>query len=74
VSRRASTREMKAVADWVRDQGCEVELSNGHYRVTYNGRLVGAIASSPSDPRAYLNAKSFIKKNLAKIKEAATNE
>ena len=72
MGRRASTREMKTIAQWARDEGYDVVLSRGHYRITYAGRLVGAIASSPSDPRAYLNAKAFIRRNLAKIKEGAT--
>jgi hypothetical protein len=60
---------MKAITEWARQQGCDVQLSRGHWRITYQGRLVGAIASSPGDPRAVLNARSFLRRNLAKIKE-----
>lgn len=66
---RVSKTDMKAITEWARQQGCDVQLSRGHWRITYQGRLVGAIASSPGDPRAVLNARSFLRRNLAKIKE-----
>jgi hypothetical protein len=66
----ASRRDMKGVVDWARAEGCDVEAHKGLWRVTYGGRLVGAIAQTPSDPRAHLNAKAFLRRNLAKIKEA----
>ena len=69
-SRPAKADMKRIVLDWAEQQGCEVELRGGHYRVTYKGRLLGAVASSPSDSRSILNAKSFIRRNLGRLKEA----
>lgn len=69
-SRPAKADMKRIVIDWATAQGCDFELKNGHYRITYQGRLLGAVASSPSDSRSILNAKSFIRRNLARIKEA----
>ena len=68
--KRPARADMKRIViDWAREEGCEVELRGGHYRITYQGRLVGTVASSPSDSRSILNARSFIRRNLARIRE-----
>lgn len=69
MGRRASTREMKPILEWARQQGCETTLSNGHHRITWQGHLIGSIASTPSDPRAMLNAKAFIRRNLNRLQQ-----
>lgn len=43
--------------------GVEVELGRKHYRVTLNGRVVGTLASTPSDGRAILNTVSDLRRN-----------
>ena len=68
---RAARADMKRIVlDWAEAEGCEIGLRGGHYRITYRGRLVGAVAQSPSDHRSILNAKSFLRRNLARLKEA----
>lgn len=58
------------VLQWAREQGCETTpTARGHYRVTYQGRFVGTVASTPSDQRSMLNAKSFIRRNVNKIRQ-----
>jgi len=60
---------VRPVLDWAREQGCEVTFAHGskHWRVTYCGRFVGSVPSTPSDRRSTLNAKSFIRRNLARL-------
>lgn len=62
------------VLQFARDLGCDVEFSKGamHWRVKYQGRYVGTIASTPSDPRSMLNSRSLIRRNVARIKEGQT--
>lgn len=60
----------RPVLEWARSLGCEAVRARGtqHWRVTYQGRYVGTIAGTPSCPRSMLNAKSFIRRNLAAVK------
>jgi hypothetical protein len=66
-----SRRDAADTVTWARDQGCEATWSNGagHWKVTYQGRFVGTIGSTPSARRAMLNAKSLIRRNVAKIRQ-----
>lgn len=66
-----SKRDATDTIAWARNElGCDVTWSPGagHYRVTYQGRYVGTIGSTPGARRAMLNAKSLIRRNVAKIK------
>lgn len=56
---------------WAREQGCDItqNRSDQHWRVTYKGRYVGTIALTPSDHRSMLNAKSLMRRNIAKIEQ-----
>lgn len=50
--------------------GCKVSRSGGgHFKVTYRGRLVGTICATPSDKRSPLNDKTFINRNIKKLKK-----
>lgn len=61
------SRPVVELALWA---GCEVTLArSGHYRVTYRGRFVGTIGASPSDHGAALNAKTFIRRNINRLKK-----
>jgi hypothetical protein len=68
-SRPAAADMKRLVIDWATTQGCQAECRKGHWRITYQGRLVGTIASTPSDSHSILNAKAFIRRNLARIKD-----
>lgn len=62
----------RPVVEWARRLGCEVvRARSGHYRVTYRGRFVGTISSTPSDKRSPLNDKSAIRRRLKAIKNGA---
>jgi len=61
------------VLKFARDLGCDTAYSRGagHWKITYQGRYVGTVASTPSDPRSMLNARSLIRRNVNRIKEQA---
>jgi hypothetical protein len=60
------------VVEWARRLGCEVTRArSGHWKVTYRGRLVGTISSTPSDKRTPLNDKAHIRRNIRKLKQGA---
>ena len=63
----AKNSAAKPVVAWARDLGCEVRQHKSHWRVTYRGRSVGSIPSTPSDPRSMLNVKTFIRRNVRKL-------
>jgi hypothetical protein len=45
-------------------------VRNGHWRVELSdGRFVGTVPSSPSDPRSMANCRSHIRRRLAELRE-----
>jgi hypothetical protein len=63
------------LVDWARSIGCEVTRTRSqHWRVRFEGRVVGFIASTPSCPRSLKNSRAQILKHIRALKAArATN-
>lgn len=56
---------------WARDEmGCEAVRTRSHWKVTYQGRFVGTVPSTPSDSHSLLNARTLIRRNINKIRES----
>lgn len=58
-----SSKDIRQLIKKLEDQGFEVTRSkNGHYAVRKDGRRVGTLASTPSDPRGTKNAIAQLKR------------
>lgn len=64
------------VIAYARTLGCDLEWNKktSHWRVTYQGRYVGTIPTTPSCPHAMLNARTLIRRNIARITEPDDRE
>lgn len=61
------------VVEWARRLGCEAAIArSGHWRITWGGRFVAAVSSTPSDRRTVLNERARVARKLREIKGGAT--
>ncbi|QIG58998.1 HicA-like toxin [Gordonia phage AnClar] len=61
----ASNKDVKQLLKAVEAAGGEVRRSkrNPHYKIYLNGRLIGVVASTPSDHRTTLNDRAQLRRN-----------
>lgn len=67
----AKNSAAKPVVAWARELGCDVAQHKSHWRVTFRGRFVGTIPSTPSDVHSMHNAKTLIRRNVRNLEAAA---